>query len=185
MKHGLLELEECGRSTRAGNKYKATGHLSNLASKMNNRAKSTSSWGYLVSRQLGLQTHNVLRSTPGELTANLCQHCTNTVGSGERKASETEPRHLLCSGRKRTHSCDTPRCPRPCTHDAGVPGQGGRGTRSGSSPPDPAHHLKIFRFPRSSGSAGRPAVTRPAVQRAAARLPHHPQQERSQQRAAR
>lgn len=82
MKHRLLELEECGRSTEAGNKYKATGCLSNLASKMNNKAKSTRSWGYLVSRQLGLKTHNALRGTPGELNANLGQCCANTAGFG-------------------------------------------------------------------------------------------------------
>lgn len=140
MKHGLLELEECGRSTKAGNKYKATGRLSNLASKMNNKAKSPSSWGYLVSRQLGLQTHNVLRSTPGELTANLCQQCANTVGFGEQKALETDPHHLLCSGRKQTHSCgsrsaergarrDTPRCPLPAHMMPGCLGRvdGGHG----------------------------------------------------------
>lgn len=81
-KHGLLELEECGRSTEAGNKYKATGCLSNLVFKMSNKAKSTSSWGYQVSRQLGLQTHNTLRGTPGELNTNLGQHQANTAGFG-------------------------------------------------------------------------------------------------------
>lgn len=43
--NGLSELEECGQSTEAGNKYKATGCLSDLASTVNSKQSQQAS-GY-------------------------------------------------------------------------------------------------------------------------------------------